>query len=292
MHTIRPIILNYNQPEETDALYYKLKKDGFENIIVIDNGSDLRPVPTSANLRLPWNIFSVGQSKIGLIYAMDHFPADFYWLISTSTGLSAHIDYLKGFQHSFQSMESSVFKHMGMMSVAIMQGDNPSPAFQQFPPAPPHTSDFAICYWCTYLSPIISHPLLEICRNKNSAFFEKRALRGWSVTQELIHEIIEHDLHWILNKTMHIQWHKNLGFKKSVGGESLDTYRDKNALERDTIMQEKYGVEWRQSLMSKFVSKTIGQTFAYPVYYYDAFGEYLNQVSMDAAGTFRKIHNH
>jgi hypothetical protein len=286
---VRPIVLNYNQPEEADKIHDKLAKDGFDKIIVVDNGSDLRPIPRSANFRLPWNVLSVGQNKLALLYAMDYFPADFYWLISTSTGLDDSLNYRHAFNECFELIDSSILEKLGIMSLAIRRGDNhPPPAFQEYPSILPFRSDFVICFWCTYLSPLISHTLLENCKNHNSAFFEKDAFRGWSVTQELIHELNYSDYLWLLNNRIYIDWFKNLGFKKSVGGESIEEYRSKNTFERDSIMCRKYGKRWRHELMNRYVERMMDALWPYPVLYYDAFDTYLDFLKLQDDGTFIK----
>jgi len=264
---ILPIVLNYNQPEETDKIYEKLVKDGFEDIISVDNGSDLMPQAKSANFILPKNIKAVGQTKMALIYAMDYFPADYYWIINTSSELLEEINYKERLIESVNEIKSNGI-NFGIISPALISDEIIK--HQEYKEN--SRCNYSLCCWCECIAPLISHELLEKTRISNSGYFETRAQRGWVTTHELGYEAARNELWWILDHKLPVKWNRNLGYKKKVGGESLITYREEAGSEMKTILSDKYGKYWRIKLYLNFVKKTKEKKFPYKVIPYDPFG--------------------
>jgi len=174
---ILPIILNYNQPEETDRIYKKLVNDGFKDIISVDNGSDIMPRAKSANFILPKNIKAVGQTKMALIYAMDYFPADYYWILNTSSELFEEINYKERLSESIDSIIDSGI-NLGILSPALVSDEVIK--HQQYKEN--SRCNYSVCCWCECIAPLISHELLEKTRINHSGFFESKAQRGWVTT--------------------------------------------------------------------------------------------------------------
>ncbi len=264
---ILPIILNYNQPEETDKIYEKLIKDGFKDIISVDNGSNLRPKANSANFILPKNIKAVGQAKMALIYAMDYFPADYYWIINTSSELAENINYKQRLNSSLDKIINAGI-NVGILSPALISDEVIN--HQRYRENPPQ--DYSLCCWCECIAPLISHELLEKTRKNETGFFEKKAERGWITTHELGYESANNQLWWILDHNLPVKWNRNIGYKKNVGGESLKDYRINAANELKQILFKKHGKHWRIKLYLNFLKKTKQKQFPYKVIPYDPFG--------------------
>ncbi len=264
---ILPIILNYNQPEETDKIYEKLINDGFEDIISVDNGSDIMPRAKSANFILPKNIKAVGQTKMALIYAMDYFPADYYWIINTSSELLEEINYKKRLNESLDVILNNNVR-LGILSPSLISYE----AIKHQEYKENFRWTYSVCCWCECIAPLISHELIEITRTNKTGFFEPEAQRGWVTTHELGYEAIKNELWWILDHKLPVKWNRNLGYKKNVGGESLSIYREEAAAEMKTILKNKYGKYWRVKLYLNFIKKTKKIKFPYKVIPYDPFG--------------------
>ncbi|OGI00069.1 MAG: hypothetical protein A2039_00300 [Candidatus Melainabacteria bacterium GWA2_34_9] len=264
---ILPIILNYNQPEETDRIYKKLVNDGFKDIISVDNGSDIMPRAKSANFILPKNIKAVGQTKMALIYAMDYFPADYYWILNTSSELFEEINYKERLSESIDSIIDSGI-NLGILSPALVSDEVIK--HQQYKEN--SRCNYSVCCWCECIAPLISHELLEKTRINHSGFFESKAQRGWVTTHELGYEAVQNQLWWILDHKLQVKWNKNIGYKNNVGGESLNTYRSEAVAEMKMILSNKYGKYWRIKLYLNFLKKTKAKKFPYKVIPYDPFG--------------------
>jgi len=264
---ILPIILNYNQPEETDKIYEKLVNDGFEEIISVYNGSDIMPRAKSANFILPKNIKAVGQTKMALIYSMDYFPADYYWIINTSSELLDEINYKERLNKSIDDIISNGI-NLGVLSPALISEEVIK--HQEYKKNASH--NYSLCCWCECIAPLISHELLEKTRINKSGFFESRAKRGWVTTHELGYEAVQNQLWWILDNKLPVKWNRNLGYKKNVGGESLNSYREEAASEMKKILTDKYGKYWRIKLYLNFLKKTKEKRFPFKIVPYDPFG--------------------
>lgn len=264
---ILPIILNYNQPEEADKLYEKLAKDGFEDIISVDNGSDIKPQAKTANFTLPKNIKAVGQTRMALIYAMDYFPADYYWIINTSSELSEKINYKDKLNASIDELKRKNI-NIGILSPSLISGTPPEHQKYKTDDA----DNYSVCCWCECIAPLISHELLEINRVNKSGFFDKEAKRGWVTSHELGYEAAQNGLLWILDNKLPVKWNKNAGYKKNVGGESLNNYKNLATSEMKKILRRKHGVFWRLKLYLNFIKSTKKKKFPFEVLPYDPFG--------------------
>jgi len=75
-----------------------------------------------------------------------------------------------------------------------------------------------------------------------------------------------------LDHKLPVKWNRNLGYKKNIGGESLNNYRTEASTEMKTILSDKYGKYWRIKLYLNFLKKTKEKKFPYKVLPYDPFG--------------------
>ncbi|HDY67938.1 MAG TPA: hypothetical protein ENH85_09125 [Candidatus Scalindua sp.] len=259
MKTIKPIILSYNLPKETDQIHDKLVNDGFKDIIVVDNGSDKCPPAKSANLLLPKNIRATGQAKIALMYCMSYFPADYYWLITTSTVLLDRVDYVKKIQEAFQDLREI---EVGVLSPAL--DSNKAIATQRYT-AENAKKQYLICFHPELVASLVSHKLLEKCREKKKAYFEKAFVRGWGCNYELLHEAVLGNAWAVIHHSMPVKWVSNLGYKKNVGGEDLESYFKNAGREMETTLTKKYGRNWYRKMFSLYVKKVHKLKFSYNI---------------------------
>lgn len=257
MATVKPIILSYNLPKETDLLYKKLVKDGFRDIVVVDNGSDKCPPAKSANFLLPKNIRFTGQAKISLIYCMDYFPADYYWLITTSAVLLPNLNYQKKIQQAYKNLDKI---NLGVLSPALT--NNKAIASQQYT-AENLKRRYSICFHPEMVASLVSHKLLKICRERKQAYFEKNFVRGWGADYELYYAGFQNNLWSVIAHNIAIGWNNNIGYKKNLGGESLNTYFKKAGQEMEGVLRKKYGKEWYKKMFSLYLKKVNKIKFFY-----------------------------
>ncbi|RJO66152.1 MAG: hypothetical protein C4523_13810 [Myxococcales bacterium] len=263
--TIKPIILSYNMPEEASRLYKKLQADGFSDVLLVDNGSDMHPPSPHANFRLPKNIRANGQARMALIYSMDYFPADYYWLISTSADLYPQANYRQAIEASLSRL--SAFR-VGVLSPTF---DCPTalPAQQHLSANAPETT--SICFFLEATANVLAHNLLEKCREDGAAFFETRLTRGWGCDYELCHEAVLHGFWCMADQAIAAGWKRNLGYHKGVGGESIQHYYDQASAEMNAVMADKYGERWIMNFLRDFTSAVKRSSPPLPVQYHSHF---------------------
>jgi hypothetical protein len=92
---VAALIVNYNMPERTDALYHALSKSKWPlDIYVIDNGSDLVAPSQFTNVWLPTNRQTTAGWLAGLNIASDTHPYFAYWFHITSAEYPTEGDHL------------------------------------------------------------------------------------------------------------------------------------------------------------------------------------------------------
>lgn len=252
MEKITPIILSYNLPEETDEIHKKLVFDGFKDIVVVDNGSDKRPPAQSANLLLPKNIRFNGQARIALIYCMDYFPADYYWLITTSAVLLNKVDYMERIQQAFDNL--SMIK-VGILTPSIVGGDYFDLPCQKY--AGNEDKNYSTCdpIRTQLIGALISHNLLEICRGENAAFFNLDLYRGHGTEMELCYVGLKNDFWPIVDYNMQIKWMVNNTHARGVDVESREDYHKLAAREYANSFNKKYGRYWEHKFNRLYLIK-------------------------------------
>lgn len=251
MKTIKPIILSYNLPEETDQIYAKLVNDGFKDIIVVDNGSDKCPPAKSANLLLPKNIRVTGQAKIALIYCMDYFPADYYWLITTSAVLLDRINYQERIQQAFKDLDMI---KVGILSPSIIGGnyfDLPCQKHVGNENKRYSTCDFQL----QLIGAIVSHELIEMCRRKRKAYFNFDLYRGHGLDWELCYIALKNNFWPIVDYNMQIEWIVNSTFKRGVDVETREEYHKLAGKEYVNSFIKQYGQYWKYHFNNLYLKK-------------------------------------
>jgi len=258
MKTIQPIVLSYNQPEETNKIYNKLIQDGFTNVIVVDNGSDKRKPAKCANLLLPRNIRAIGQIKMSLIYCMDYFPADYYWMITTSAQLLPQINYKKNFYKALRELSPVID-----IGVLVHSLDSKDAFDYQSYSEENKKKKYCICHNVEPVAALLSHKLLEVCRKNKIAYFEKGFKRGWGADIELSHHAALNSLWCIAVYDTPIGWTPNVGYKKKLGGESLENYFVQATQEMHSVLSRKYGGNWPEKFLKEFKQRVKNKNFPY-----------------------------
>lgn len=250
--TITPIILNYNLPEEADNIYTKLVKDGFEQIIVVDNGSDKQPVPHSVNFRLPRNIRYTGQARMVLIYCMDYFPSEYYWLITTSTELLPEVNYMKCIHEAISDMRN--FKH-SLISPSFDQDLPDKYHFHSTPLNQGRKYGIAHPMLTQNIAALLPHDILSLCREQQAAFFNLDLYRGHGIMAEYNYCAVKRGYFPVIAYDMPVRWVMNPTHEKKVDVESKEMYLDQAAIEFHKSFAKRYGQFWRSTFVQTFLKQ-------------------------------------
>ncbi|MBE8222063.1 MAG: hypothetical protein HAW60_04955 [Bdellovibrionales bacterium] len=258
---ITPIIMNYNLPDITDDIYNILKSSGFEDILSVDNGSDINPLAKSANFILPKNIKSSGQIRMSLTYLMDYFPADYYLLINNSGNLFSNINYKKIIEKDIEHLKAQFLKKkffkkkLGVLLASMLDKPNiPRKHLRQFVDK---SQEYRSIFCPTTLCMAVSHDLLTICRKNNSSFFNLSLKRGWGNDLELFYEANKNNYINIVSSNFYTEWLINRGYKLNLGGEPVDDYHKYAMEEMQTSFNKKYSVFWNKRFRYQFLKNTL-----------------------------------
>lgn len=261
---IQPIILSYNLPDETDELYEHLVKDGFEHILVVDNGSDKASPAKSANFLIPWNIRNSGQARFSLMYCMDYFPADYYWIIQTTAQLLPEINYKKAFEDVFARLNGAEVDYFLFSYIEGLQDHNPSQN---------HLSDNEFFFSTIHplknesFTCLMSHKLLQLARVQEASYFNRDLYRGWGADLEMAALLNREKMLGLVIHRYFVKWRLNLTYAKKLDTESKDNYYEKASEELNSSFTRKYG-KWGQLFNELYID-------ALPLYH--AFNERSNQ---------------
>lgn len=254
--SLRVLVCSYNLPKETEAIYEKLLRDGFDrsDIIVIDNGSDKFPPASCANFKLPFNIRFTGQARMGLDYLMDYFPASHYWLISTSTILSEKINYRESLYNAvsrLQTYQPAILGHSFEKDQEIYRYIYKTPEERQR-----YESQFSVQSWSEektahkaglidgwlqLISTVFTHDLLEEARRTGSGFWNRDLYRGWGIAAELIYVANRMGKCALVLYDSHVTWVQNKTYRENKDVESIEEYRKKASAEEKAAFEKRYG---------------------------------------------------
>ncbi|RLA80154.1 MAG: hypothetical protein DRG78_11530 [Epsilonproteobacteria bacterium] len=254
--TVTPIIMNYNLPNITDEIYTILESNGFENIISIDNGSDIEPRASSSNFILPKNVRVSGQARMALIYLMDYFPSDYYLLINNSGKLLSEINYKDIIEKDIKKINKilSKKKKLGVLVSSLLGESAQKDLPYQIPSKEYEYSSFfspqPICM-------AISHDLLGICRKNSSSVFNLDLFRGHGIGPELLYEANCNGFLNIISSNFYVDWISNRGYNINKGGEEKSKYHDLAGDEMKMSFCKKYGYFWRYKFYFRFYLNTL-----------------------------------
>lgn len=251
------VVMSYNMPIESSEIYNRLINDGVlpKNITVIDNGSEKKYRSDKANFILPWNIRAAGQMDIALSYCIKYFPREYYITITTSAELSPDINYSIKLNENLKDMNN--IGNCGFLAFSLKGVDAKKFPEQNFDELTDKYSVIMQRYQTIAIA--WSDKLIREAYKKELGCFNPNIIRGWGMDFDFI--LLSYKLALVpyVTKDLHVIWHQNLGYKKSLLDEDLKTYRMNSKIE-----------------CKKAILKTWGKNyFDILIYYRDGFLKWL-----------------
>lgn len=286
MMTTFVAIFNYNMPEVTNRIFTKLLADGFskEHILVVDNGSDKKPIPESANFILPNNIRFTGQSYIISDYLLNFVDFDNVLFITTSAGLIDDINYFDEIKKCTDYIHSN---NIGFISSSLLGGDTeenaPLQSYQIL------KNDYTSVFYYQPIATLISKELLSLCREEKAAYFNLNLKRGWGIDRELQYIANKNNISCVISKSFRVIWNTNLAHKKKLADESVTNYRLEAEKEMIDCFSKKYGKKWLR-LFKKSYYKIHPEQIDYRARRLNKLNNLLTKIKrLTLANTFNKI---
>tara|TARA_B110000027_G_C16106879_1_gene295737 strand:- start:888 stop:1646 length:759 start_codon:yes stop_codon:yes gene_type:complete len=250
---ITPLICNYNLPDETDVIYKRLIEDGFTDILSIDNGSTIRKA-ISSNLILPKNIRFSGQARIGLTYLMDYFPNEFYLIINNSGSLLDNIQYKTVIEEEVFFLKKNYSNKIGLIISSLKGKSSLKDIPRQHPKNIQKSQTIESPQLIFY---IVSHELLNKCREEKAAFFNLDLYRGHGIGPELIFIANKNNLINICSSKICVDWEPNKSYKIKNTVESIEEYHKKASTEMTKSFKKKYGFFWEKKFRNASIKNKI-----------------------------------
>lgn len=245
---IRPIIFNYNMPENSDALFEKLILDGFssEEIVLVDNGSDRYPAPKNTNFKLPYNVRFTGQAYTVINYLLNFFNDQHYLLITTSGRLLSDVNY----KESFNRLINAVNANYGFIATGLLGGlTHTNAPDQMFSPGDDH---LVRIYKYQPIVMVVSRRLLELCRHFQAAYFNLELRRGWGIDRELQFLSDLNGIDCFVDRSLPVEWLTNSTHAAGRADEPTHAYWEKAGKEMNDCFRVRYGNEWESLFMRAF----------------------------------------
>ncbi|RAP27112.1 hypothetical protein DID74_00835 [Candidatus Marinamargulisbacteria bacterium SCGC AG-333-B06] len=233
---ILPIIFNYNQLEDSQHWYEKLKKDKFENIILSDNGSRKTERSIHTNFSVEENIFFGGIARVCLDYCLKNYNFDYIWICNTSGKLIDQINYYYQFK---QCIETFGKDNVGIISPALQSKeiDDVKP-FHEYKPK--SKMPYTIVDFIEGISIIIKKELLEYTCSHGTAYFNKNLKRGWGQDYEICLSSLKNNYMNIILSHVPILFRRNFGYKENKRSELLSNYYQKAGDELLNYIESRY----------------------------------------------------
>jgi hypothetical protein len=250
---IRPIIFNYNMPENSGELFAKLVRDGFseKEILLVDNGSDKYPVPDQANFKLPYNIRFTGQAYMALTYLLDFFDDENYLLITTSGRMLDGVNYKEKFENHLTVTNGNY----GFISAGLFGGLTATNAPEQM--FMPKDGGLVKVYKYQPIVMMVSRKLLQACRKYSAAYFNLNLKRGWGIDRELQFMANLNEINCYVDRSMPVEWLTNSTHASGRADESTTSYWKAAGGEMDNCFNLKYGPGWENLFLRAFAGELI-----------------------------------
>jgi len=242
------VLVNYNMPERTDALFETVMKTvdpartDFD-FIIVDNGSDSAPPSKHTTLGFEYNIQTTNGWLMGLHYAdaLEHiFNQKYfaYWILITSGEflpkygniLSPMVDYMKlnqqcvGIHPALSPDSTTVWEHMKHDP----DGDDPF--------RPTHMIDNIAALWRADWFNSIGR-------------FDPAMVYAWGSDLETCYWARQHNKELRIFNDGQMKKVDNIGYSMDRMNMSAEERREHANLNMNRIMTEKYGEDWKNIIM-------------------------------------------
>ncbi|MDF7807230.1 hypothetical protein P4E94_07270 [Pontiellaceae bacterium B12219] len=231
-------VIHYNEPEKAEVTYKKLIADGFDHVILFDNGSDkVEPSPLT-NLSVEVNNFFGTGIRFLLNHVMLNYDFDYFFYTSTSLQFDAHVPYKQELDKAIGAVMSLPFK-VGTLQFTEQE------ALERFQSHLKDDSEakYLISQVGEATHFCISRQLLEILKKEKTSFFDVSLIRGWAMDFDL--EICAHK-HGFLNfRIKDVEVHRDslMAYKAGKRSETRSAYEEQGRKEFLAMIERRYGSE-------------------------------------------------
>ena len=238
------IIVNYNMPEQTDALVEHIQKTVKlpHDLIVVDNGSDLVEPSEHSTFIIPENVQTTQGFLQGLEYA-DSLRHDYfaYWLIITSAEFMVN-DFRDPLEILLSTLEDDPLAYAVQPSM-IFDGDEAWSSMLS-----PRGKNKARRVWgIDYISTLFRTPKFnEIGR------FRGELTMMWGVPGECNWKARKNGWHIYVHDRYTMMKHTNIGYDMDRMNMTAAERRELASAESDRILEPLYGKHYRERFGHEF----------------------------------------
>lgn len=230
------IIVNYNMPERADDLARYIQENVKSpcDVILVDNGSDIKKPAVHTNLRLRWNVQTTNGWLMGLHYA-DAVEAAFgekygaYWFLITSAAF-IDSDPLTPMIELLENDKDAVGVHPALTPESTTSWGHMK------------TKANFVCRE-TWMIDNIASLWRADWFNKNGRF-DPRLIYGWGIDLETCYKARKQDKKIFIHELARVEKITDIGYTMNRMNMSADDRQVKASQNMHEILGEKYGRGW------------------------------------------------
>lgn len=231
-------VIHYNEPEKAEVTYKKLIADGFDHVILFDNGSDKFDPSPLTNLSIEVNNFFGTGIRFLLNHVLMNYDFDYFFYTSTSLYFDEHVPYKQELEKAIGAVTLLPFK-VGTLQFTEKE------TLERFQSHLNDDSDaeYLISQVGEATHFCISRELLEILKKEKTAFFDTSLIRGWAMDFDL--EVCAHK-HGFLNfRIKEVEVHRDSlqAYKEGKRSETRSAYEEQGRKEFLAMIERRYGQE-------------------------------------------------
>jgi len=241
MNKVAIIIVNYNMPERADALANHIKANvRHENdIILVDNGSDIAPPAKNTSVALKWNVQTTNGWLAGLNYAdalagFRDEPYSFYWFLITSAEFVNKTDVLSPMVEFLHFNPSAVGIHPALTKDTTTYWKHMITRDQLEPRETWMIDNIASLYRADWFDSV--------------GRFDRRMIYGWGVDLETCYKAREQGRTLWIDERVRMKKVTDIGYAMDRMNMGANERRNKAGMNMGEILYYKYGAHWHDMM--------------------------------------------
>ena len=231
------VIVNYNMPERADALaeHIKAHVQWPNDIILVDNGSDIAKPAQNTALRLQDNVQTTNGWMMGLDYAdaLSAYrgePYFAYWFLITSTEFVDDSDVLSPMAEFLKANPSAVGIHPALTKDSTTSWQHLVTREKQEPRETWMIDNIASLYRADWFDSI--------------GRFDRSLIYGWGIDLETCWKARQDDRTLWVDERVRVKKVTDIGYKMDRMNMTANTRRLKAGTNMCEVLYRKYGVRW------------------------------------------------
>lgn len=216
---ILPAIIHFNQPQEAEDIYLKFLEDGFEDVILCDNGSDKTKPSKYTNLLVEKNNFLRGGIMEAFSFTEENYDFEYIFYTTTSLFYHKHINYKKMLEKAIEDAEKRE------LNVAF---------FEFFDEQAIKKHDRKCLQFKTGISLIkggegthacLRRDFYDLLKTRKKAYFEPHFAKDWGMDWEAAYNAFINDYVILRINDAKVIRDSITPYKKNLRGETHEEYR-------------------------------------------------------------------